>query len=294
MEALVFAVRMSCPQAFVEYARWVYVVLNARSISPHLAEMLDLIAKEMRQTLGEPVWAAAEPLFDAALEALQTQPTEHALYEVPSINELSRTYLGTVLKGKRRLAELLLWDTYQAGMTLRDIYLQVLQPVLYTIGHHWELNRISVAQEHMATAITKDVMAILTSEVVAIQPRNELVIVACLSENRHEVGPRMVADLLHEGGYEILNTGADTPAASLLALIDEHKPAVIALSATLGPQVGPIRALVEQIHSDFIFYHPTILVGGMIFNLADDLWKKVGGDVWAKDAGEAVDRLIGG
>ena len=45
------------------------------------------------------------------------------------------------------------------GGLIPDIYRDVFQDALYEIGTLWETNQISVAEEHMGTAITQYVMS---------------------------------------------------------------------------------------------------------------------------------------
>jgi len=103
----------------------------------------------------------------------------------------------------------------------------------------------------------------------------------------------MMADFLQSSGYDTLFLGANTPDDSLLELISQQRPEIIGLPSTMTSQVQGVQSTIMQIRGDFASFHPTILVGGMAFNAVDGLWKKVGADVWGRDAGEALDHLIG-
>jgi methanogenic corrinoid protein MtbC1 len=208
-------------------------------------------------------------------------------------NQLMQDYLQALLAGDQEAAQKNVMDAFRDGVPTRQIYLDIFQPALYQIGSLWEIGRISVAQEHLATAITQTVLANIYAEIEFQPSRNETAIIGCLENNYHEMGARMVADFLQIAGYDATFMGAGTPTNDFLSMIDQTKPSVVGLPATFGYQTDLIKQAIEQIRSDFASYRPTILVGGIAFNLTDGLWKSVGGDVWGKDAGEAVDHLVG-
>jgi MerR family transcriptional regulator, light-induced transcriptional regulator len=210
-----------------------------------------------------------------------------------SAHPLMRTYLQTMLDGDRQLAHTLVVDAFHAGLSLRAIYLDVFQPALYEVGRLWERGAISVAQEHLATAITQGVLATIYGAAPVAPRKPQRAVVACLSGNYHEIGARMMADFLQAAGYDTLFLGANTPDASVLELIGQQRPDIIGLPSTMTTQVQGVQATIAQIRGDFASFRPTILVGGMAFNAVDGLWKQVGADVWGRDAGEALDHLIG-
>lgn len=293
LEFLVAAIRNQSPHSFAEYIGWVMSVLRARGGYESLSVMLELMGQDMRQQLGEAVWHYVAPPLDAALTTLQDDRLEHQLYIIPPADALMKGYLRAILSGNRLIARELILDAFRAGMPIRQIYLHVFQPALYEVGQGWEQGKLSVAQEHLATAVTQTILSAIYAEADFPPSRGETALVACLSENYHEIGARMVADFLQFEGYNTLYLGANTPEDSVLNMIDELKPSVIGLPSTLGYQVEPVRQTIQKIRVDFRSYRPTILVGGIAFNLVEDLWRQVGGDVWGPDAGQAIDNLIG-
>ncbi len=294
IEFLAAAIRNGSADSFVQYIRWVDVVLRAHAGGSHgLGQMLELLGQGIRRSAGEAAWAAAQPSLDAALAALQGRVEGHSLYAMPPTSALARSYLRAILQGNRLLAQQLVLDAVHGGMPLRQVYLEVFQPALYEVGQLWETGQISVAQEHLATAITQTILAALYAQTPLAPSRGQRAIVACLSGNHHEIGARMAADFLQWAGFDTLYLGANTPEASFLAMVDDFKPHVVGLPSSLPRHVEGVRAVIEQIHADFQSARPTILVGGLAFNLSEDLWRRVRADVWGRNAGEAVDRLVG-
>jgi methanogenic corrinoid protein MtbC1 len=191
-------------------------------------------------------------------------------------------------------AQRVAFDALAAGFRVRDIYLRVFQPSLYEIGRRWEQGQLSIPQEHLATAITQSVLSGIYAQVQLPTSLEKHAVVACLTNNYHEIGPRMLADFLQMAGYNAYFLGANTPEDSVLEMIQQLKPEVIGLPAVTPDHVQTVRYTVERIRSDFASYRPTVLVGGYAFNADDDLWKQVRADLWRPDAGQAVDELVGG
>lgn len=293
---LASALRNDAPDSFVDYMRWVQNVLrNHNRASEGLLRMIEIIGQHIRHRLSNDVWRHAQPVLDAALHALQEDaPIASSISGLSTPGSpLMQQYLGAVLAGNRLQAQSLVLTAFREGLTIRDVYLDVFQPALYELGLLWEKGQVSVAQEHLATAITQTILSALYAEVPMNFYRDESALVACLSGNYHQIGPRMVADLLALEGFDTRFLGANTPENSLLEMIEETRPQVVGLPSTMNWHVDAIRQTIDHIRADFHTYRPTIMVGGLAFNLIDGLWQRVGGDVWGPDAGQAIDNLLG-
>ena len=82
--------------------------------------------------------------------------------DVPSFVQygtFAARYLERLLASDRAGAALVIEDALAAGVSVRDIYLTILQPTQYEIGRLWELDRVSVADEHFCTGVSQLVMA---------------------------------------------------------------------------------------------------------------------------------------
>jgi methanogenic corrinoid protein MtbC1 len=201
-------------------------------------------------------------------------------------------YLAALKAGDRRRALSVVDDARAAGVELRALYLEVFQPALREVGRLWQENEMTVAQEHLATAITEIAMAKLQGE-FAMTPRGDLtVLAACADSELHAVGLRMVCDLLELRGWDATYLGASVPSEGLGAMVRERRPAVIALSASTSPYVPRVRAMIRAVREASSVPAPFILVGGRPFLENAMLAQDIGADSYARDAGEAVEMLM--
>jgi MerR family transcriptional regulator, light-induced transcriptional regulator len=205
---------------------------------------------------------------------------------------LDQAYLAALLDGDRRRAFRLIDEARAAGSGIEEIYVDVFQPALREIGRLWQQNRITVADEHLATAITQAAMARLYDELFSLaQPTGPTLVAACADVERHEVGLRMLCDLLELQGWDTTYLGGSVPVTSLVRMLESKRPDVLALSATLPSHLPRLRAMILAVRAALGDDAPTILVGGRPFIRDPTLCERLGGDLTARDAREAVERL---
>lgn len=63
-------------------------------------------------------------------------------------------FLDSLVRGNRRDCHQRVTRLLESDIALNDLYFHLYQPAMYDISKLWEQNRISVATEHVATAIT--------------------------------------------------------------------------------------------------------------------------------------------
>jgi MerR family transcriptional regulator, light-induced transcriptional regulator len=162
---------------------------------------------------------------------------------------LREELLGALVKGDAALAELIALDAVtEDGMSVTELYVDVLAPVLEEIGHRWEGGALSVADEHLATGIAHNVMR-LVGRAATRRPRRsrERVLLAAVGGEAHVVGLRMIADLAEGAGFDVHFLGAAVPVDSLGDIVAKHEPAIIGLSVTMAASAGELSTALEEI-----------------------------------------------
>jgi MerR family transcriptional regulator, light-induced transcriptional regulator len=208
-----------------------------------------------------------------------------------AIEQAYSDYLSAVLAGERRAAFRAVERALGAGLDLRTQYLHVFQPTLREVGRLWEENRLSVAEEHVATAITHSAMLRLYGALEMPDGTGPTLIAACAETERHEIGLRMLCDFLDLDGWDTVFLGATVPTEDLVAMVRERRPQVVALSATIAPHLPQVRRTIAALHEASGDAPPLILVGGRPFLEDPALVATVGADLCAADAAEAA-RLL--
>lgn len=203
--------------------------------------------------------------------------------------ELATRYMRRALAARRREASRLILEAVEEGMSVRDVYLHVFQPVQHEIGRLWQLNRVTIAQEHVCTAITQLVMSQLYPRVFAGEKRDLRLVATCLGGELHEIGIRMVADFFEMEGWDTIYLGANTPAGEVVGEVVSVEAQLVAVSVTLSEHVEAAAALIREIRSDARCAAVKVIVGGLPFNETPELWRRIGADGSARDAEQAID-----
>lgn len=201
--------------------------------------------------------------------------------------ERKNEFRVAALRGDHRLCLKMATTCVKHPEDIIDFYLQVLQPALYEVGTLWEKNKISVAQEHLASAIVTRVMAAVNLVLIGpVSYRGRAVVAACANEY-HEIGAMMIADILETDSWNVSYLGANVPAADLLDHLRREKPDILALSVTMPFNINQVAELVRQIRQDTDIASIKVIVGGRAFSGPGDLWQQVGADACAADLAAA-------
>lgn len=205
------------------------------------------------------------------------------------IHKVYETYVKSLRDGDRRAALKIARDALTHGVDIRDLYMDVFQPAMHEIGRLWETNEITVAQEHLATAITQSVMAQLYAHVFAKPPKGRTMVATCIGGELHELGIRMVADFFEIEGWDVYYLGANMPVEDVVTMVNERKADVLAISVTLNNHVPRARELIYAVRDSPIGTNVKIFFGGQPVNRSPDIYKTVGADMTAHDARSAVE-----
>jgi methanogenic corrinoid protein MtbC1 len=171
---------------------------------------------------------------------------------------------------------------------LEPFFLQVIQPAMYEIGARWEAGDLSVAHEHLASAITGRVVAGLSMARGPSKPWRGRAIVSAAPNEFHELGAWMISDLLELDGWDVSYLGANTPQEDLIALIRRGKPAFVALSVTMPFNLEKVKAIIATVREQMAPSPVRFIVGGRVFGTQPGLWETLGADAWAANAHDAV------
>ncbi len=286
-------------QPMVDYLCWLNSVLVARSIpAGHLGLSLDWLAEffvaHMDAADGAVVAAAlhaARDQFLAAGNAPVMSPVAPAAWPEAA------TFETALLAGNQREALAVVNRCIDSGHSLVEVEMHVIQPALYRIGEKWQANLVTVAQEHMATALVQSVMTVglLRSPPPALINKHALL--ACVSGNDHAIGLRMVADALQLDGWDVQYLGANVPTPALVAQAMEWKPDLVGLSVSFPQQLPMVKQIIAQLGQHLGSARPAVIIGGLAINRFNRLATVVGADAYGADAQAAVasaNSMVGG
>ena len=184
-------------------------------------------------------------------------------------------YLESLLQGKSSECATIVSVLLADKVTATELYIDLFQRSLYQVGDLWECNRISVAVEHLATAITERMLALVYPTLLGDRQSNgRKVILSCSANEYHQIGARMVADIMETRGFDVDFLGANTPVDALLQQIGETKADLVGLSLSVSFNMAALHKMIAEIHA--AYPQLDIFVGGQAFRWGgDDIGKKI-------------------
>jgi MerR family transcriptional regulator, light-induced transcriptional regulator len=238
--------------------------------------------RTMRRHLTSGV-AAAEAAALALRDPDSAEPAEPALS-----TSAARAALADALDRFDEPGAQAVLDRLLIAATVDTVLAEVVLPYLNDLGERWARGEASVAQEHFASNVLRGRMLSLARGWG--RGLGPLALLACLPDERHDLGLVAFGLALRGRGWRIGYLGADTPFDTLEETADSLAPALVALTAVIPEhleQAGPrLRSLALR--------HRVALGGAGVSHAAAD-WPGVlllGGDPVAE--AERLTRLVGG
>jgi DNA-binding transcriptional MerR regulator/methylmalonyl-CoA mutase cobalamin-binding subunit len=195
---------------------------------------------------------------DAAKEGDSADPLEDQA-RAKSIQEFNdRALRATLALDAAGLQDVL----ERAAVTLGvpDFLEMVAVTTLEAIGHGWTERSVTIAQEHLATAVFRRVLGWLLG-VYQTDSATHRLVVATPPGERHELGAMMVAVSAALEGWSVTYLGADLPVAELLGAVEQTGAEALALSIVHADDGRGLTTMVQEIRAGL---PPTValLLGG--------------------------------
>lgn len=159
------------------------------------------------------------------------------------MEETYRQYFDAVSAPDAVGAAEMLDEALTRGLSASSLITDVLARAQRTVGEKWMRGEWSVADEHAATAVTKQVLAAVAPTLA--RPRAGLrVVVACAEGEWHSLPARLAGELLRADDLEVSLLGAGISTERMSQYLDGTAPDVLALSATVTTSlIGAARSI---------------------------------------------------
>ena len=285
VQFLAAAIERDSRDAFRDYVQWAARVLGARGID---AVFLRENLEQVQAAAGQRLAATDQELIASFVEFATLPDTTAAAPDADGPLSLTRRlFVQALLTGYRQAALNIALEALRSGVAVQDLYADVFQDGLYEVGRLWETNAITVAQEHMATAVTQYVMAQVFGGIDSPSPSRGVAVMTGVPGELHHVGALMVSDMLETHGWQVQFLGSNLPIASILAAITDAQPRVLGISITMPFNLHHATRLIEQAKRAIPGLRA--VVGGAACR--GDAWRETGADDYATDVRGAIGLL---
>ncbi len=194
-------------------------LLNAAVESGHAIGRVAALGDEELRALT----ARSSPAPSAVMEsevAMMTRPPERAWQPPRSV--IAAIERLDYAEAEKELALL------AVGLTPRELVYRVALPLMREVGEAWHEGKLSVAQEHMTSALLRNLLGAMIPLHRRTSPAGKLLF-ATPSGEQHEFGILLSAILAVGGGLGILYLGANLPAEEIVTAAQKAAPQAVIL-----------------------------------------------------------------
>lgn len=149
------------------------------------------------------------------------------------------------------------------GVEIKQLYDVVLKKSLYNIGELWETGKITVATEHLASAIVETLLSEVYFKIITQNKINKTAVLACTENEFHQIGIKMVSDIFEKNGWHVHFLGANTTTEELISLTESVHPDILAISLSIPFNLPSLEKMLIKIGAHFPELY--ILIGGQAF-----------------------------
>jgi methanogenic corrinoid protein MtbC1 len=204
--------------------------------------------------------------------------------------DLTGALVVALLAADERAVESVFGAAIGRGADLALLARDLVSPALDEVGLMWHRGEVSVAEEHLATAVVHRAFSRCTTGVPLPPPGAPRLLLSCLAGEFHELGARLAGEVARAAGWHAELLGANTPRDAVLAYIAQRRPDAVGLSCALSGHLAECGKTVEEIRR--VAPGVRILVGGSLFRRDAAMCGLTGADACFADAVGLRDWLL--
>ena len=204
----------------------------------------------------------------------------------PQINEMQDKLKTAVLKGNRNGIVKITQEALESGEKPAELLNQVLLPAINQVGEYFDQGKYFLPQLIASAEAMKNSIEILEPLLQTGSAGEEMpvVVIATVEGDIHDIGKNLVALMLKNHGFHVIDLGKDVPQAKILETAREHHAEFIALSALMTTTMQRMREIVAAAKQEGIT--AKIIIGGAV--ITQEYADEIGADGYSKDAADAV------
>ena len=204
----------------------------------------------------------------------------------PQINEMQDKLKTAVLKGNRNGIVKITKEALESGEKPAELLNQVLLPAINQVGEFFDQGKYFLPQLIASAEAMKNSIEVLEPLLQTGGTGEEMpvVVIATVEGDIHDIGKNLVALMLKNHGFHVIDLGKDVPQAKILESAKEHHAEFIALSALMTTTMQRMREIVAAAKQEGIT--AKIIIGGAV--ITQEYADEIGADGYSKDAADAV------
>lgn len=191
-----------------------------------------------------------------------------------------------VLKGNRNGITKITQEAMDKGEKPDDLLNQVLLSAINAVGDYFDKGKYFLPQLIASAEAMKNSIEVLEPLMQTGSENKDMpaVVIATVEGDIHDIGKNLVALMLKNYGFKVIDLGKDVPTDEIITAAKEHNAKLIALSALMTTTMQKMREVVNSVKEEGL--NTKVIVGGAV--VTQEFADEIGADGYAKDAADAV------
>ena len=209
--------------------------------------------------------------------------------------EIRETIRQDVLKGRAKQMEEHIGEALKAGEAAKELLDHVLIPAINEVGELFNQQKYFLPQLILSAKAMEEGVAVLEPVLMAARGDSQgpTVVIATVKGDIHDIGKNLVAMMMKNYGFHVIDLGKDVDKETIVAAAREHHADIIGLSALMTTTMTYMKEVIEEVQRQGL--DVKVIVGGAA--VTPEYARQIGADGYSEDAVGAVElvkRLIGG
>lgn len=193
-----------------------------------------------------------------------------------------------IINGDEENITALVEQALKEGWEPLKISNEALVPGLEEVGRLFSSNRYYLPQVMLSAETMKKAFARLKVEMKGKSgPALGKVLLATVEGDIHDIGKNIVATLLENHGFEVIDLGKNVPADRIVEEAEKNKVDIVGLSALMTTTVLEMDTVIKRLRDKGI--KALTIVGGAV--VTQEFSDKIGADQYGGDALSAIEKM---
>ncbi len=243
-------------------------------------ENRELKEKQLAETAAKVVTTK-----DNALNAVETKESTNEVSSVVVADNYKALY-NAVMKGNRNGVAQITKDILSDGAEANELLNTVLLPAINEVGELFDKGKYFLPQLIASAEAMKNAIEVLEPLLLTDSNAQDMpvVIIATVEGDIHDIGKNLVALMLKNYGFKVIDLGKDVSEETIISEAKKHNAKIIALSALMTTTMQRMREVVMAAQKEGL--SSKVMIGGAV--ITQEYADEIGADGYSKDAADAV------
>ncbi len=198
----------------------------------------------------------------------------------------SHVLYNAVLKGNRNGIAKLTREALSQGEEPDKLLNNVLLPAINMVGEYFDKGKYFLPQLIASAEAMKNAIEVLEPLLLKESDSKDMpvVVIATVEGDIHDIGKNLVALMLKNYGFRVVDLGKDVSKEKIIQAAKEHNAQIIALSALMTTTMQRMREVIAAVRENKL--SAKVMIGGAV--ITQEYADEIGADGYSKDAAEAV------